>query len=165
MEDFIHKFGVDWKLLTSQAVNFLVLLIILRLVAYKPIVEILKKRKARIDEGLANADVADRRLAEIIALKAEEMRKADLEAQKLMRATEERAQEKEAEMMAMTNKKVEAVIIDAKKLIASKRAESEAELDKEAVAMIKEALLKTVSLDPSAVHEALIKEALVKVRS
>ena len=164
MEDFIQKFGVDWKLLVSQAVNFLLLLAILQIFAYKPIVDILNKRKARIEDGLANADVADKRLAEIETLKNEELRKAELSAQVLMKATEDRAKEKEAEMMAVTNKKVEVAVLEAKKLIAAKRAESEIEMGKEAVAMVKEALLKTVALDPSAVHEALIKEAVVSMR-
>ena len=163
MEDFITKFGVDWKLLASQTVNFLIVLVILRLAAYKPIVEILRKRKARVDEGLANADKADRKLGEIAALTAEEMHKAEVKVQALMQATEERAKAHETELMQMTNKKVEGAIAEAKKLIVSKRAESEAELGKEAVAMVKAALLKTVTLDPSAVHEALITEALTKI--
>ncbi|MFA6006639.1 MAG: hypothetical protein WC764_02865 [Candidatus Paceibacterota bacterium] len=163
MEDFVLKFGVDWKLLLSQVVNFLILLVILRLVAYKPIIEILKKRKAHIDEGLANADAADKRLSEIEILKRGQMAKAEAEAQALMKATEDRAKDREAELMTAANKKVETALAEAKKLILAKRAESEAEIGKEAVAMVKEALLKTVALDPSAVHEALVKEALAKV--
>ncbi|KAF0092758.1 MAG: hypothetical protein FD128_2819, partial [Hyphomonadaceae bacterium] len=31
MEEFIKQFGIDWRLLVSQAVNFLIVLTVLRM--------------------------------------------------------------------------------------------------------------------------------------
>ena len=39
MSQLFSQLGIDWHLLLSQAVNFLILLVILRLVAYKPILK------------------------------------------------------------------------------------------------------------------------------
>ena len=64
MSEFISQLGIDWKLLLSQSVNFLLLLTALRIFAYKPIVKLMKDRQAKIEEGLAKADEADRRLDE-----------------------------------------------------------------------------------------------------
>ncbi len=59
------QLGIDWKLLLSQAVNFLLLLVILRIFVYKPILDILKKRREKIEEGIAKAKEADIRLKEV----------------------------------------------------------------------------------------------------
>ncbi len=164
MQDFITKFGVDWKLLASQVVNFLLLMAILRYAVYGPVVAMLRARKEKIEKGLADADAAGKRLEEIDVLKAEEMRKADAEAQALMKATEARAKTHEAELMKSADAKAEHVMQEAKKLTATKRAQMEDEVRVESVGLIKAALLKTVELDPKAVNEALIKQALEKVQ-
>lgn len=163
MAEFFTKFGIEWNLLLPQVVNFLVLLIILRLVAYKPVIAMLKERKARIDEGLANAEAADKRLGEIEILKRGQMAKAEAEAQALMKATEDRAKVKEAELMKVADEKAERALTEAKKLIAAKKTQMETEVQAESVSLIKAALLKTVQLDPKAVNDALIKEAVAKV--
>lgn len=162
MQDFVLKFGVDWKLLLSQVVNFLLLMSILRLAVYGPVIAMLRTRKEKIEKGMADADDAAKRLEEIDVLKAEEMRKADTEAQKLMKVTEERAKAHEAELMKVAETKAEHTIQEAKKLIAAKRAQMEDEVRLESISLIRKALIKTVQLDPTAVNEALIKEALKK---
>lgn len=162
MGDFISKFGVDGKLLLSQVVNFLLLMVILRVAVYGPVVAMLRARKEKIEKGLSDADAAGKRLEEIDVLKAEEMRKADAEAQKLMKATEERAKAHEAELMKSADAKAEHVMQEAKKLIAAKKAQMEEEVRIESIALVKAAVIKTVQLDPRAVNEALVKEALSK---
>ena len=47
MLELAEKLGLDWKLLLSQAVNFLVLLALLRQFAYKPLLKILKERRTK----------------------------------------------------------------------------------------------------------------------
>ena len=65
MAELAEQLGLDWKLLLSQAVNFLLLLFLLRKFAYLPLLKILKERRARIEEGLAKATEADKRLLEV----------------------------------------------------------------------------------------------------
>ena len=62
---FITNFGIDWKMLLSQITAFFVLFFLLRFLAYKPILAILKKRQEKIDLGLAHAKEAQTRLQEI----------------------------------------------------------------------------------------------------
>jgi len=81
-----------------------------------------------------------------------------------MKATEARAKTHEAELMKSADAKAEHVMQEAKKLTATKRAQMEDEVRVESVGLIKAALLKTVELDPKAVNEALIKQALEKVQ-
>ena len=48
MDQLLHAFGIDVKLLLAQAVNFGVLLVVLWLVLYKPVMKTLDERKAKI---------------------------------------------------------------------------------------------------------------------
>lgn len=164
MEDFIHKFGIDGRLILSQAVNFLALFVILRIVAYRPLIELLNKRKARIQEGLTRADEADRRLGEIEKIKAEELRKAEVRAEDFFKATESRAREYETQTRAAAHVKAEAVIHEAERLIQAKKEEARMEMEREAVSLVKAALLKTVTLSPKAVHDTLIQEAIASLQ-
>ena len=55
MEQLFSQLGIDWHLLLSQAVNFFLLLIVLRVFAYKPLLAFLHERRRKIEEGLAKA--------------------------------------------------------------------------------------------------------------
>lgn len=61
----LANLGIDWKLFVAQAVNFLVLLFVLRRYAYRPMLEFLEKRSERIEQGLKDAEVAQMKLAEM----------------------------------------------------------------------------------------------------
>ena len=65
MSELIRHFGIDWKLLLAQAVNFLILLVVLKKFAYGPILKILKKRKDEIEKGLKFTKEAGERLEQI----------------------------------------------------------------------------------------------------
>ena len=91
MESLLHNLGLDWKLLLSQAVNFLIVLVVLRLTVYKPLVELMRKRRERIEEGLTKATEADTRLAQISELQKEKLKEAEQEGMKILKSSEERA--------------------------------------------------------------------------
>jgi F-type H+-transporting ATPase subunit b len=58
MDKAVEALGLNLPQLIAQVVNFFVLLLILRLVAYKPILKMLDERKQRIAEGLNAAEIA-----------------------------------------------------------------------------------------------------------
>lgn len=64
MAELIHNLGIDWKLLIAQIVNFIVLLTILRLFAYKPILKMMEDRRKKIEDGVKNAEKVEKALAE-----------------------------------------------------------------------------------------------------
>lgn len=55
----IAALGLDAKALLFQVINFLLLLVILRIVAYKPILKILERRRKTIEESLDKARVIE----------------------------------------------------------------------------------------------------------
>lgn len=165
MEEFIHKLGVDWRLLLSQIVNFLILLTILRIFAYKPILKILHERKKKIEEGLTKAKEADTRLSEIQELSKEKLKEAEHKALQMLRNTEEKAKRVEVELLKKAQEKETAAMKSAELAILGKREEAEREMQKEAAKMVKEALVKTVGMDPKHVDEALIQKALTQMHN
>ena len=59
-----ETFGFDWKIFFSQVISFVIVALVLRRFAYKPILAILEERRQRIAEGLLNAEKIKQQLAE-----------------------------------------------------------------------------------------------------
>jgi F-type H+-transporting ATPase subunit b len=81
MESLLDAFGIDWKLLLAQLVNFGVLLAILTYVLYKPVMRTLDERRAKIAQGVEDAERA-----------AEAAAQADEEAAKVVKGAEQEAE-------------------------------------------------------------------------
>jgi F-type H+-transporting ATPase subunit b len=64
MGEAIDALGINLPQLIAQIVNFTILLIVLRLLLYKPIMRMLDERKKRISEGLNAAEIARAEAAE-----------------------------------------------------------------------------------------------------
>lgn len=161
---FITQLGIDWKLLLSQAVNFLLLLAILRFFVYKPILSVLKKRREKIEDGLAKAQEADTRLKEVDVIAKKKIKQAQDEAVGIIKTGEQKGKEVE---VGLIKKAQEKEILYMKKIdaeVENRKIEAEEEIRKEAVRLVKTALIKTVELAPEKVDETLIKKAVGQIR-
>lgn len=58
----LEAFGIDWHLILINLINFAILLVILRKIAYKPILNFIENRKRTIEEGIINAEKANKLL-------------------------------------------------------------------------------------------------------
>ncbi len=157
------QLGIDWRLLISQVVNFLLLLIILRLFVYKPVLNILKKRQEKIEEGIAKTEEADQRLKDVDVISLKKVKEAENKAMGIIKSTEERAKEKEAELLEKAREKETAYMKKVEQSIATEKETSRREMEKEAAELVKRALVKTVELDPEKIDEALIKKAVEQI--
>ena len=92
--------------LIAQILNFLILVAILRAVAYKPVVGMLKARQDKIQESLDKADAdaaeADKLLAEYKA----KLAKANAKADDIVRHAEKRASEEREAQRAETKREI-----------------------------------------------------------
>jgi F-type H+-transporting ATPase subunit b len=75
MQTILHVFGIDWKLLAIQIVNFLILLYILKHFLYAPLLRMLDERRALIAKGVHAAEEAEKNL-KIAEEKGQELIKA-----------------------------------------------------------------------------------------
>ncbi len=164
MTELAHTLGIDWRLLLSQAVNFLLLLIVLRAFVYKPVLKLLKERKERIEEGIAKAKEADARLEGANVMLKEKMREAEDRSLEMLRETEMRAKKVEEKLLGEAHLKEEAVLKNAELMAEEKKAEADVHIREKAVELVKQAIAKTVEMDPKHIDEALIKEAVKQVK-
>ncbi|MDP3645545.1 MAG: F0F1 ATP synthase subunit B [bacterium] len=62
MSDLFAVFGVNWKLLFIQGLNFGLLLAVLTYLLYKPIFRVITERQQKIAEGVKTAEAASKKL-------------------------------------------------------------------------------------------------------
>lgn len=160
MSELLEKLGINWKLLIAQAVNFLVILAILRFTVYKPLLRVLAERRARITKGLDDAKQAGEKLGRIEGERKEVLAKAEGESLKIVSRAEEEAKQKETTLLAAAHAKEGDILKAAEKVAAAKKLESEEKVYREAATLVKRAIERTISRAPKAADEALIAEAL-----
>lgn len=163
MLELTEQLGLDWKLLLSQAVNFLLLLVLLRQFAYKPLLKVLKERRAKIEEGLAKAEEAEQRLLEVDDIAKDRMKATEAEAMAMIRATEDRSKKVEVALLDEARKKEATLLANAELAAKAKEAEAMDQLRTQAVEIVKKALVRTVEMEPGKVDEALIKKAVAEI--
>lgn len=113
MSELFATFGVDWRLLLIQVVNFGLLLLILWRFLYIPLVKVLDERRGKIAESVMKAEAADRRLAEADTEGKALVAAAGKEAEGLVAAGRSRAEGQASEILKKTQAKADALIADA----------------------------------------------------
>ena len=84
LHDTAETFGWNPWLFFSQVISFVIVAILLRRFAYKPILNVLEERRRRIEEGQLNAEKIKRQLDEAEKRYSEILAKANAEAQKMI---------------------------------------------------------------------------------
>jgi F-type H+-transporting ATPase subunit b len=159
MNAFLDQFGIDWKLFLSQLVNFILILIVLRLFVYKPVLSIIKKRNDKIKEGLDKAAEADIRLKEVDAIGKEKIKEAENTSINMIKATENRAKALEKELQKKSEENQVQMQKELQENYKRQQEEAKSIVLKNAVELVKKAVVKTVELKPADVDDALIKKA------
>ena len=91
IKDTGETFGFDVKIFLSQVISFIIVALVLKRFAYKPILAVLEERRQRIAEGLLNAEKIKQQLAEAEQRHAEILAKANAQAQKMIDEARESA--------------------------------------------------------------------------
>jgi F-type H+-transporting ATPase subunit b len=82
--DTAETFGWNPKLFLAQVISFVIVAVLLRMFAYKPILRVLQQRRDQIAQAQLNADKIKQQLAEAEQRHAEILAKANAEAQKMI---------------------------------------------------------------------------------
>jgi F-type H+-transporting ATPase subunit b len=116
-----EKFGVEKSLFIAQVISFLIVAGLLYKFAYQPILKVLEERRARIAEGLANAEKIKQELGNAQTKAQELLNQANMQGNKLI----EEARVSAAKVLEVESQKA---IATANDIIAKARQASEAEL-------------------------------------
>ena len=84
VRDTAETFGWDPRLFFSQVVSFIIVALLLKRFAYKPILNVLQQRREQIAQAHVNAEKIKQQLAEAEQRHAEILAKANAEAQKMI---------------------------------------------------------------------------------
>ena len=109
-----RQFGFDLWIFLSQVISFVIVALLLKRFAYKPILGVLEERRQRIAEGLLNADKIKQQLAEAEQRYQETLAKANAEAQKLI-------DEARASAGVIAERKQQEAIVAAEQILAKAR--------------------------------------------
>lgn len=162
----IKNFGLDWKLLLAQAVNFFILLFILQRFAYQPILRMLKKRRQEIEKGLEYTRKAEAELKQTDILREQTVNEARAEALAIVTDAEETGKKRKEEVMREANKKMEAVVADAKRAIEEEKRKMGESVYKNAQDLVRAGIIRVLGKMPSEErNEPLIREALKELKA
>src|ERR1041385_8000060 len=104
VHDTAETFGFNTWIFLSQVISFVIVALLLRRFAYKPILGVLEERRRQIEQGLLNAELIKKQLAEAEQRYAEILAKANADAQKMIDEARESgahlAERKEQEAIA-----------------------------------------------------------------
>jgi F-type H+-transporting ATPase subunit b len=125
-ENIARTFGIYWPNLIAQVVLFVLVYLILRKYAFKPIVDMFEERRRRIEEGQLNAEKIKQQLAAAQQRYEEILAKASAEAQRLMEEVrvssenlaERKRQEAIAEAEQISQKAQEAILLERERVMA-----------------------------------------------
>ena len=112
MSEIIGVFGVNWKLLLIQAVNFGTMLVVLWYFLYKPVVGMLEKRREVIAKGVVDAEAAEQERVRTEEERGAILTAASVEAGTLVERAKQRGEEKERDILLEAQKKSERILED-----------------------------------------------------
>ncbi|MGA2418117.1 MAG: hypothetical protein ABSF55_02675 [Candidatus Staskawiczbacteria bacterium] len=165
MNALLDQLGIDWKLLLSQAVNFFILLLVLTFFVYKPLIKIIKKRNAKIKEGLDKAEEADIRLKQIDEIGKEKIKEAEQQGINMIKDTEKQAKVLERELQKKNEENKAQLQKETQEQLKKQLEENKKVVLAQAADLVKKTIIKTIELKPGDIDEALIKKAVKEVES
>ena len=128
--------------LVAQVLNFLILVVILRAVAYKPVMKMLKAREEKIAKSIDAAEADEKKAKALLDEYNKQLADARIKAQEIVDKAMKRAQE---ERDAETKREIEQMRKAAKEDIARERDRAAMQLRAEMVALSMQAAGKIIA--------------------
>lgn len=146
----MEALGINWGFLLVQILNVVLLFVITRALLWKPIVEMLEKRKGTIEKGLEDARVA-----------AEARANAEKEAETIKAAARSEAQQIVADARTRAEEAAKSVYNEAEKEAGIIRTEARTKAEEERTSALSDMRSQVVSLAIAAANK-LIGESMSK---
>ena len=153
-------------MLIAQAINFLIIFFVLRKFAFGPIMQILRKRREEIEQGIRMKNEAQENLRKIDVLREETLQSAREQAVGIVDAAQETAKVRREEILQEAARKSEAVVGEAKRAIREEKAKMTEEFVGNAEDLVRMGIVKVIGRLPAEERDGeLIKDALRELKS
>ena len=159
--DLFSSIGVDWELLILQTIAFLVLLWFLKKFVYPPLVAMLDKREAQIEESTRAAVEASKRASESQEKVDKLLAQARSEAREIVATAKSEAGAMLSDAEAKSKQQAENIVAQAQDSIAKEVLAAKKALHNETIELVAQATEKVVGKTVNAnVDNSVIKAAL-----
>lgn len=113
MESILTTFGIDWRLLLINMVNFGLLLLGLWYFMYGPIIRMLEERRQKVVKGVEDAEAATLARQEIEGERSSVLSAAAAQADEALARARAAAGARERELVEEASKRAEAIVAQA----------------------------------------------------
>ncbi|MGB0370566.1 MAG: F0F1 ATP synthase subunit B [Opitutales bacterium] len=157
------QFGLNVSLIIAQALNFIIVALLLYFFAVKPILATMEERQTKISDGLQYAEEMKSKLAESEREQAELTRKASEEAQAIVKEARDQAKTYYDQQVQLTSAKVEDMIKQAKQANELDRERMLSEVRQEIAQLVVSTTSKVLSKDLTADERTRFNDSAVSL--
>lgn len=118
-----QDFGVNLPMFTASLINFVLVIIVLKIYAFGPVIKMLEQRRARIAEGEQKLKQIEKQLADSEATTAAAIAKANEEALRMIQEAKQGA-------AALSEQKAQEAIAQAQQILAKAEVAAKADRDR-----------------------------------
>tara|TARA_B100000745_G_scaffold298696_1_gene247915 strand:- start:2020 stop:2463 length:444 start_codon:yes stop_codon:yes gene_type:complete len=129
MSELFHAFGIDWRLLILQVINFGILVGALWFFLYKPVLSMLRGREEMIAKGVKDAQAAEEIRKDVEEKKGEILKSAETEAHDVVTAAKQQGSDERGKILKDAEERAAKVAKDAE--LRAKETEKKARKDAE----------------------------------
>ena len=113
MGQLFGAFGIEWKLLIAQAVNFAIVLAVLYYFLFRPLKRVLVKRQEVIAKGVQEAQEAEEKLKGADAVASEKVNLAETQAEAIVMSARVEAGNEKSQILKDAEARAQALSADA----------------------------------------------------
>jgi F-type H+-transporting ATPase subunit b len=154
--EFFKKFGIDWRLVLGQILNFAVLLFLLERFVFKRFLKILGERKKEIETGIKLAEKVKERIEEIKKQREKILENARKKANEILYKAVEAG---EIQKKKIIDEAIAEAELKSEKIIRQAKERAKREAEREILERKKEYLERITNLTFS-VFEKILKEKI-----
>ena len=158
--EILNLFGVDWKLLVAQLVNFIIVVVVLWWFALKPLTRTMKSRNQEIAKGLSDAKASAEKLSQVEQEVKDKLQQVKTEAGLILDKAKNQADQNKQVIIDKTKQEVENLIQKAKQQIDNEKKMMVDSAKKELAQVVTTALEKILT---SALTKDIDKKYIDKV--
>jgi len=140
--EILQLFGVDWKLMLAQIVNFAIVAFILWRFAIKPLMFSMEKRNKEIEQGLKDAEESTKKLVESDREIRKNLQASQAKATEIIMQAKKDAEDEKHAIVEKTKQEVKHLIAKAKEQITNQQEE----MVLEAKAELADTVVETIKL-------------------
>lgn len=162
----MEQLGINGTYLLIQTINFVILLIILNKVLYKPVLEMLARRKKKIEEGLRLTESLTREKEKLEEKKQKVLTEARGEARTIIEEAKKQAKKVTEDILADANTKAAYALVKGKKELVNEHKSLEAKITRNIIDMSLSISEKVIGdLLDSKTQEKLLKKKITQFAS